>query len=57
MHQYLVAGIEFGCFIGAVILLFPKLGYLGILGLFLAFVGFELHLIYHRRIRERLRDK
>ena len=53
LHQYLLAAIEWVCFVIALILLYPKVGYMGILGLFFAYVGFELHLIYHRRDRER----
>ncbi|MDD4309938.1 MAG: hypothetical protein PHO32_06120 [Candidatus Cloacimonetes bacterium] len=52
MNQYLLAAIEF-TFIGAALfLLFPILLWKGMLGLFFAFVGFELHLIWHRRDRE-----
>jgi hypothetical protein len=49
MHQYLLAAIEFA-FIGAALyLLFPILGWSGLFGLFFAFVGFKLHIIWHRR--------
>lgn len=52
MNQYLLAAIEFG-FIGAsLFILYFKLGLEGLFGLFLAFVGFELHLIWHRKDRE-----
>ena len=49
MHQYLLAAIEFAFIIAALILLFPILHWGGLIGLFFAFVGFELHLIWHRR--------
>ena len=49
MNQYVLAAIEF-TFIGAALwLLFPILHWSGLLGLFFAFVGFKLHIIWHRR--------
>lgn len=36
----------------ALYILYPYLELRGLFGLFLAFVGFELHLIWHRRDRE-----
>lgn len=52
MHQYLLAAIEWVIMAIALYLLYPSLGWKGLLGLFFAFVGFELHLIWHRRDRE-----
>ncbi|GAB1366619.1 hypothetical protein MASR1M36_14900 [Candidatus Cloacimonadaceae bacterium] len=52
MNQYLLAAIEFAFIGAALFILFPILGWMGLLGLFFAFVGFELHLIWHRRDRE-----
>ena len=52
MNQYLLAAIEFAIIGVALYLLFPILDWRGLFGLFFAFVGFELHLIWHRRDRE-----
>ncbi|PKN72964.1 MAG: hypothetical protein CVU50_05400 [Candidatus Cloacimonetes bacterium HGW-Cloacimonetes-3] len=52
MNQYLLAAIEFSFIGSALFVLFPILGWEGLFGLFLAFVGFELHLIWHRKDRE-----
>jgi|GEM_PF-1870823 len=46
MHQYLLAAIEWIIMAVALYLLYPSLGWKGLLGLFFAFVGFELHLIW-----------
>lgn len=58
MHKYYIAAIEFPVIALAVWLIwdaFDLQGWVGLealVGLFLAFVGFELHLIYHRKERE-----
>ncbi|MDY0152652.1 MAG: hypothetical protein RBS43_10305 [Candidatus Cloacimonas sp.] len=52
MNQYVLAIVEWIIMAVALYLLFPTLGWMGLIGLFLAFVGFELHLIWHRRDRE-----
>lgn len=52
MNQYVLALVEWIIMAAALYLLFPALGWRGLIGLFLAFVGFELHLIWHRRDRE-----
>jgi hypothetical protein len=52
MHQYLLAAIEFTIMGLALYLLYPILHWRGLFGLFFAFVGFELHLIWHRKDRE-----
>jgi len=52
MHQYLLAAIEWAFMAAGLWLMWPYLGFKGLLGLFFAFVGFELHLIWHRRDRE-----
>lgn len=52
MHQNVLAIVEWIIMAAALYLLFPALGWRGLVGLFLAFVGFELHLIWHRRDRE-----
>lgn len=58
MHKYYIAAIEFPVIALALLLLwdgFQLKGWIGLealAGLFLAFVGFELHLIYHRKERE-----
>ena len=52
MNQYWLAAIEWVIMAIALWLLWPYLGFKGLLGLFFAFVGFELHLIWHRRDRE-----
>jgi len=58
MHKYYIAAIEWPVIALALLLIwkgFGLQGWLGIqalAGLFLAFVGFELHLIYHRQERE-----
>ena len=51
-HKYWIAVIEFPCIIAGALLLYPRIGFWGLLGVFLSFVGFELHLIYHRIERE-----
>lgn len=57
MNQYLLAAIEF-TFIGAALkMLLPKLKWIGLFGLFFAFVGFKLHLIWHRRDAETKKAK
>jgi hypothetical protein len=52
MNQYVLAIVEWIIMAAALYLLYPKLGWVGLFGLFLAFVGFEMHLIWHRRDRE-----
>jgi hypothetical protein len=58
MHKYFIAAVEFPVIALALLLLwdgFQLQGWIGLealAGLFLAFVGFELHLIYHRKERE-----
>ena len=58
MHKYYIAAVEFPTIALALLLIwdgFKLSGWVGveaIIGLFLAFVGFELHLIYHRKERE-----
>jgi len=52
MNQYILAVVEWIIMAAALFILFPYLGWRGLFGLFLAFVGFELHLIWHRRDRE-----
>ncbi len=52
MNQYLLAAIEFSFIGAALFLLYPFLHWQGLFGLFLGFVGFELHLIWHRKDRE-----
>lgn len=56
-HKYWIAAIEFPCIIAALLILYPRIGFWGLAGLFLAFVGFELHLIYHRIEREEKQGK
>ena len=56
-HKYWIAAIEFPCIIAAILILLPRLGWWGSIGLFFAFVGFELHLIYHRIEREEKAQK
>ncbi len=53
MNQYWLAAIEWVVMGVAIWLLWPYLEFRGMLGLFLAFVGFEMHLIWHRRDREK----
>ena len=57
MNQYLLAAIEFSFIIAAIILLFPVLDWKGLVGLFFAFVGFKLHIIWHRRDAETKKAK
>ncbi|PKN77991.1 MAG: hypothetical protein CVU48_09755 [Candidatus Cloacimonetes bacterium HGW-Cloacimonetes-1] len=57
MNLYLLAAIEWAIMLAAIIILYPIIGFMGLLGLFLAFVGFELHLIWHRIDRERKQEK
>lgn len=58
MHKYLIAAIEWPIIALALMLIWEGFGLHGWVGiealggLFLAFVGFELHLIYHRKERE-----
>ena len=52
MNQYVLAIVEWIVMAIALWLLFPYLRWRGEFGLFLAFVGFEMHLIWHRRDRE-----
>jgi len=58
MHKYLIAAIEWPIIALALMLIWEGFGLQGWVGiealggLFLAFVGFELHLIYHRKERE-----
>ncbi|MDD2229908.1 MAG: hypothetical protein PHY48_10905 [Candidatus Cloacimonetes bacterium] len=52
MKQNILALVEWIIMAAALYLLFPSLGWRGLVGLFLAFVGFELHLIWHRNDRE-----
>ncbi|MCB5262697.1 MAG: hypothetical protein LHW64_01575 [Candidatus Cloacimonetes bacterium] len=52
MNQYVLAIVEWIIMAAALYLLFPAFGWRGLIGLFLAFVGFEMHLIWHRRDRE-----
>ncbi|MCB5264807.1 MAG: hypothetical protein PHT37_05795 [Candidatus Cloacimonetes bacterium] len=52
MNQNVLAIVEWIIMAAALYLLFPALGWGGLVGLFLAFVGFEMHLIWHRRDRE-----
>jgi hypothetical protein len=58
MHKYYIAAVEFPTIALALLLIWDGFGLSGwigfkaLLGLFLAFVGFELHLIYHRKERE-----
>lgn len=51
-HKYWITVLEFPCLIAAGIILYTEIGYRGLFGLLLAFIGFELHLIYHRIERE-----
>jgi hypothetical protein len=48
-NQYLLAAIEFSFIGAAMYLLYPALHWPGLFGLFFAFVGFKLHIIWHRR--------
>ncbi len=57
MNLYLLAAIEWAIMLAAIIILYPIIHFMGLLGLFLAFVGFELHLIWHRTDRERKQEK
>ncbi len=57
MNQNILALVEWIIMAAALYLLFPALGWRGLIGLFLAFVGFELHLIWHRRDRETKANK
>lgn len=57
MNLYLLAAIEWAIMLAAIIILYPIIHFMGLLGLFLAFVGFELHLIWHRIDRERKQEK
>ncbi|PKN74266.1 MAG: hypothetical protein CVU49_08570 [Candidatus Cloacimonetes bacterium HGW-Cloacimonetes-2] len=58
MHKYYIAAVEFPTIALALLLIWDGFGLQGwvgieaLAGLFLAFVGFELHLIYHRKERE-----
>ncbi len=52
MNQYVLAIIEWIVMAIALYILYPYLELRGLFGLFLAFVGFEMHLIWHRRDRE-----
>lgn len=52
MNQYVLAIVEWIIMATALYILYPYLELRGLFGLFLAFVGFELHLIWHRRDRE-----
>lgn len=58
MHKYYIAAVEFPTIALALLLIWDGFGLSGwvgieaLAGLFLAFVGFELHLIYHRKERE-----
>ena len=58
MHKYYIAAVEFPTIALALLLIWDGFGLSGwigleaLFGLFLAFVGFELHLIYHRKERE-----
>lgn len=58
MHKYYIAAVEWPIIALALLLIWKGfglqgwIGFQGLLGLFLAFVGFELHLIYHRKERE-----
>lgn len=58
MHKYYIAAVEFPTIALALLLIWDGFGLSGLtgikalLGLFLAFVGFKLHLIYHRIERE-----
>ncbi|MDZ4181608.1 MAG: hypothetical protein U1B83_01930 [Candidatus Cloacimonadaceae bacterium] len=63
MHKYYIAAIEFPVIALALLLIWDGFGLQGwvgieaLAGLFLAFVGFELHLIYHRKEREENQQK
>ncbi|HPF09689.1 MAG: hypothetical protein PHU99_02745 [Candidatus Cloacimonetes bacterium] len=63
MHKYYIAAVEFPTIALALLLIWDGFGlssWMGLealLGLFLAFVGFELHLIYHRKEREENQQK
>ncbi|GAB1468835.1 hypothetical protein MASR2M64_15910 [Candidatus Cloacimonadota bacterium] len=52
LNQITLALVEWIIMAAALYLLFPYLDWRGLVGLFLAFVGFEMHLIWHRRDRE-----
>jgi hypothetical protein len=52
LNQYVLAIIEWIVMAAALYILYPYLELRGLFGLFLAFVGFEMHLIWHRRDRE-----
>ena len=58
MHKYYIAAVEFPTIALALLFIWDRFGLSGwvgieaLAGLFLAFVGFELHLIYHRKERE-----
>ncbi|MDD4806862.1 MAG: hypothetical protein PHO35_08780 [Candidatus Cloacimonetes bacterium] len=63
MHKYYIAAVEFPTIALALLLIWDGFGLSGwigleaLFGLFLAFVGFELHLIYHRKEREEKMQK